>query len=591
MAGGAAFSVGVFLWTQLSMLFYPGWGWASFRVYFYPDQLANFAMLVNGSRGNFASVEPFTETGTNNDPHLYFLVLGAISRFTGISPADVYNLGGVTLQIVFVLILSLGAAALTRRWWAAYLGAVPYLLGTLSFSGGTWSTTMQSHAVLWGPFGSMFALNGASASLAIAASLLTLLLVVATRSGRPRELLIVGVIVGAGIGLLANVDTYSFLSALYFALYGLSAFAMAVKGRWWPAAATVALVVLLFLTGPAISSSVGRLAVLVVGLVPALPGVVTAVVRWRMRVLWPMFALAAVAAPQVVSVLAALHAGSAFLKLREASSANLGVSWEDGLICSLPMVIPLVMIFVAGVHKRRPLWLAYSAGATTAWLLLAKNDVWGANQEPYQLWVDCFALTAFTILPIAIDVALVYLSPRRSQVERPARAWQAVIALLTILTVGVGAASSVDWYRFYKSQEGQTMSLSMPVDSAMKLVASRLTGDELVVTDPCVNSELFKVVTGARVDYYSLGLAWPARRTQIDAVTAALEAGVLKLSELKAAGIGWMVTEGACATNWPTHFSGLLTRKATGRYGSSPSDVVTLWRLETVAGADKNASG
>ena len=582
------FSAGVFIWTQLSMLFYPGWGWSSFRSYYAPDQLANFAMVVNGSRGNFAAVEPFTETGTNNDPHLYFVVLGAISHFAHLAPAEVYNLGGVGLQIIFVICLSLGGAALTQRWWAAYLGALPYLIGTLSFSGGGWYTLMQSHAVLWGPFGSMFALNSASAALAIAGTLFLCMLAVVTRSSNARLLTAVGIVVGAGVGLLANIDTYGFITALFFGLYGLAAYAMAIRRRWWPAALTLGLLVLVFVVGQPIASSVGRLAVLLVGLVPALPGIVMAVSQWRARVVAPLLAATATAAPQIVGVWSALRAGNAFLKMREASSANLGVSWEAGFVCALPVLVALGLILLAGVHRRRPLWIAYPAGAAVAWFLVAKNDLWGANQEPYQLWVDGFALTAFTIVPLVVDVALAYLPSRVARRDGVSPRWRVIVASLLVVTIGVAAASSIDWYRFYRSQENQTISLSTPADLALKAVVSRVDDRELVMPDPCVNPELLKAVTGARVVFYSLGLAWPARVTQINEVTDSIASGGLTHSELWAAGIGWMVTAGACPYDWARQYSGLFTQAATSRYGPSPADSITLWRLRTT-GPGKSA--
>jgi hypothetical protein len=427
----------------------------------------------------------------------------------------------------------------------------------------------------------MFALNGASASLAIAAALFMSLLAVATRYPGRRALLVVALLVGAGIGLLANIDTYSFITASYFALYGLATFALASHGRWWPVALSLLLVVVVFVLGPGFASSAGRLAALVVGLLPAIPGISIAVVRWRKLVIAPLLVAIATAAPQVVGVWTALEAGNPFLKLREASSVNLGVSFEDGVLCAVPLLVPLILILLAGLHRRRPLWIAYATGVSVAWFLVATNDVWGPNQEPYQLWVDGFALTAFSIIPIVLDVGLMYLSPSRRRGEGASRPWRAVIASLLVLSVSVALVSSIDWYRFYRSQENQTMSLSTPPDRSMEIVAKQLDNEQLVMTDPCVDPEVFKAVTGARVDYYSPGLAWPARYKQINRVTESALSGVLRAAWLRAAGIGWLVTDAACPVNWAKEFSRLLTRTATSRYGSRPDQVITLWRLRT----------
>ena len=406
---GSIFSVLVFLSSQVSMLFRAGWSLASFRAYYAPDQLANFAMVVNGAHGNFSSVEPFTETGTMVDPHLYFTLLGFVAHLFAVSPAIVYNVAGIGLQVLFVAGLSFGFVLITRRWWSAYLGALPYFFGTLSsIIVERWWTPLQSHAVLWGTFGVMFALNSQSAALVIAGLLLTLLVVVAKRRFGATTTAATAVLIGAGLGLLANIDTYSFFAALFFASYGLSIYAMCLRERWWPAAISMALLVLLILVGGAFASELGRVTVFGLALVPAMPGLMLAIARWRYLVIAPVLALAAAASPQLIRFVVALHSGDPFLKFREAATVNLGVPWRSGLLCAAPLLIPLILILVGGIHRKNALWIAYSAGSMVAWFLIAKNDLWGANQEPYQLWIGGFALTAFTIIPVVIDVVLTY---------------------------------------------------------------------------------------------------------------------------------------------------------------------------------------
>jgi hypothetical protein len=577
---GILFSIAVFIWTQLSMLSaQTGWSWASFRVFGSGDQLSYLAEVVNGSRGNLAAVEPFTETGTNSDPHLYYQLLGAVSHVAGISPADVWNIAGVSLQVLLVACISLTSVVITRKWWTAYLGALPFLIGTLSFDASGWYTPMQAHAVLWGAFAVMFPLNSESASLAIAGTLFLLFLACAFRPTRSPSLMTIGIVTGAGIGLLANFHTYGFLTAIYIGIYVLASFAIASTRRWWLAVLSVLLIVVLFQVGPSFASQFGQLATLCLGLLPALPGILLAIVRWRVRVVGPLVAAAIAASPQVGGVWLALQSGNAFLKYREASSADLGVSWEQGLLCAAPVLIPLLLILVAGVHRKNSLWIAYASGTMTTWLLLAKNDVWGANQEPYRLWIDCFALTAFTIIPIVANVALDYLSLPKGGTERPHSYTRMAVASLVVIVVATGSISSVDWFRFYKSQEGQTMSFSTPVDQSIKDVALAVTGKELVLTEPCLDSGIVKAVTGVRLATYSYGLAWPTRKKEIDAVN--LATAPLTRALLSSAGIGWIMTDGTCPTHWATEYSNLLRRTATSLYGPNFADVITLWRLRS----------
>lgn len=585
IAAGSLFSVAMYIETQFSMLFTPnGLNWASFRLLGPADQLSYLAEVVNAAHGNFAAVEPFTETGSNSDPHLYYQVLGAISHITGFAPAEVWNVTGVLLQVLLVVCISVASVFITRRWWAACLGVLPFLVGTLSFahqSSGAWYSLMQSHAVLWGAFAVMFPLNSESASLCIAGSLFVVLLATAIRRARPRTMMVIGIVVGAGIGLLASFHTYGFLAAIYVGIYGLAAYAIAVNRRWWPVGLSVVLVVVLFLVGPPFASTFGQLLTVALGLLPALPGVVLAIMRWRARVVAPLVAAIACASPQVLGTLLALRSGNAFLKYREASSLDLGVTWKDGLICAAPLLIPLLLIFVAGIQRKQPLWIAYAAGLVTAWLLLAKNDVWGANQEPYRLWIDVFALAAFTIVPMAVTVTLDYLSPREAVGSQPSPRVRAVVASLVVVVLIVVGISSIDWFRFYKTEEGQTMSLSTLRDRAMESVASVVTGQELILADPCIDPEVLKAVTGARIVDYSPGIAWPAHVGAINAVQATVaNSRVLTPNELRAADIGWVMTDGTCATNWAVEYSKILIPVVASLYGPSAPYAISLWRVD-----------
>ncbi|MCU1490073.1 MAG: hypothetical protein JWM85_1478 [Acidimicrobiaceae bacterium] len=587
---GAIFSMATYLWTQLSMLTYPGWHWASFRIFGSGDQLSYFSEVVNGSKGNLSAVEPYTETGVNSDPHVYYQFLGAISYVTHVTPADVWNIVSVSIQVLLVACIGVAAALVTRRWWAAFFGAIPFLIGTLSFTNLSWYTLMQSHAVLWGAFAVMFPLNSESASLAIAGSLFVLLFAAIRRPASPRVLVALGTLVGAGVGMLANFHTYGFLTALFFGVYGLSFYATVISRRWWLFGVSLLLIVVLFQVGPSVASAEGRLTAMVLGLVPALPGIVVAIGRWRLRAAAPLVAMALTASPQVVETWIQLRDGDQFLKYRESSSIYLGVTWKDGLFCALPLLIPLLAILVAGIHRRQSLWIAYPIGAITAWLLLAKNDVWGTNQEPYRLWIDGFALTAFTIVPIALDVALAYLSVRvlRSP-DRPTRPWIAVFGGLAVITLCVGGISSIDWFRFYKSQEDQTLSLYTPTDNAMRAVTAKITDHRLVLADPCVIGWTLKAVTGVRVETFSPGLAWPSRLPQITAVNTALVQNQMHPAQLRAANVGWLVTDGSCTANWAKRFAPMLRLKARSSYGPSSSDAISLWQIKTGASTQSKA--
>jgi hypothetical protein len=58
---------------------------------------------------------------------------------------------------------------------------------------------------------------------------------------------------------------------------------------------------------------------------------------------------------------------------------------------------------------------------------------------------------------------------------------------------------------------------------------------------------------------------------------------LLVLSELHAANIGWLMTDGSCRANWAKRYSNELVRIAASSYGPKPRDVITLWRFKSPA--------
>lgn len=657
VAIGAVTSVVIFLVTQLSMLTRAGWSLASFRSYSVFDQLANYAIVVNGAHGNFSSVEPFTETGSMIDPHLYFTVLGVVAHLFGFSPVVVYNVAGIGVQVVLVAGLSVGFVAITRRWWAAFFGAAPFVLGTLSaVSGGNWFTSLQSHGVLWGTFGVMFAINSQSAALAIGALLLTMMIVLTRGRHSVNATTTIGVALGVGVGFLANVDTYSFFAVLFFAIFGLSAYAVTLERGWGPVAISLALLLWVLVVGDTLASALGRVAIFAVALLPALPGVTLAIRRWRFRVLAPLVAIAVSASPQLIRFAFAIKSGDPFLKYRQVATADLSVPWRQGLFCALPLLLPLIFVLLAGLYRKNSLWLAYSATSLTAWFLLAENNLWGANQEPYQLWIASYALVSFTIVPVVIDVAVTcrrpeldgerllggrwwnaLLQPRwiayytlsiviwfvverrdlwgtsyawyrswldglilavvtvvpllvDSVVFRASRSrwrhgasgrWRVALATLLMASIGVGELSAIDWYHFYLSAENQSFTFTTSEDTAMLRVSSQVSNHELVLTDRCVNPEFLKAVTGDRVAFFSLGLAWPTQYDAISDAVSSVQSYSTTLTVVRQAGIGWLVTTAACHDHWTKSFSESLVPIATSRFGRASRGALTLWAIRT----------
>jgi hypothetical protein len=654
---GALFSVVVFVASQVSMLFRGGAGLSGFRNYFSPDQLANLAVVVNGAHGNSASVEPFTETGSMVDPHLYLSLLGRVAHWFGFAPLSVYNVAGIGLQILLVVGLSFGFAMITHRSWTAYFGALPYFFGTLgSALTGNWFTSLPSMAIVWGPFGEMFALNSQSAGLAIGALLLTLLLVVTKMRCGARTTAVIATVLGAGLGLLANIDTYSFFAALFFVAYGVAIYALYLGRQRGPVVASATLFILLFVLGGPFASTFGRVTVFALALLPALPGIWLLVIRWRSRCIAPLLAFIVVASPQLLTYVWAIHSGDPFLKFRSVSSAGLDITLVGGLASAAPLLLPLFLILLGGIHRKNAVWIAYSGGSMIAWFLISQNNLWGANQEPYQLWDIGFALIAFTIIPLIIDVALAYRStgnspselhvtpwsritvkpkwiafgagsvivwtliahrilfepqsgslrfvifglaliaftaapivvdlllfrdpvPLSSEKVNSTDRWRTAISSLLMVSIGIAGISTSDWYHFYYAQSGATFSLSSPEYVALSRLSPDVTNHELVLTNLCINPAIYKDVTGERVAYYSVGLAGPSRVNAINKIINPKTPSVFTPSELKEAGIGWLVASNTCKNDWKKNFPQLPALVARRHFGISSQFVATLWKF------------
>ncbi|TWX40279.1 DUF2339 domain-containing protein [Frigoribacterium sp. ACAM 257] len=576
------------LWLQAGMLLTrPDFAWSSFRDYFPYDQLSYMSMVVNTAEGKSDALEPFTETGVNNYPHLWYVALGHISRLTGLDPLQAWAVSGLAVQLVFVAVLALTLVLLTRRLWAGLLAPLPFVVGTFSsFSGSPdgWFQKLDAHAVLWGAFGTLFTINGETVSLCLGGTALLLLLVAWTHVRATGARVALSVVAAGMIGLMANIQTYSFLVTIYLVAFVLAAYWLVVIGRRLLWLVSGAGVVAVFVFGPGIADSAGPLVTLMFGLLPALPGLVVALVRSRgLLAVYGVVALAA-AAPQLSATLGGVASGDPFLTYRVASSANLGVDWH-GVVGSAALWLPLLGIAAAGVARRRPFWVAYPVGVLAAWFLASSNDIWGANQEPYRFWLDTFVLVCMTILPVGAIVLrdLLVDGPALGPVVR-----RTVGAVVTVC-VGLAALSAVDFVRFAQDDEyHQLIDYNTTRDQAMTAATRSIedtaggSGDAtgLLVGDPCIEPMQLKIAAGVPVVNYNLGMAWPEDRASIDQVSADRTAGVLDLEHLREANVRWVLTDSACTVNWESAYGAQLERVDSADFElPGITGTITLWRV------------
>jgi hypothetical protein len=580
-----AVAVVLFLVTQVGMLVHRAPSVVTtFRDYFVYDQLSYLSMVVNFARGDFASVEPFTETGRNTYPHLYYVVLGAFGHLTGLGPVTAWNIVGTVIQAALVAAIAIACIRVSGRAWTGLLGFAPLMLGTFAWTEGpgTWFWQMSSHAVLWGPFGVLFTLNGEAAALSVAGIAFLAALVPTLRGSSRRSRFVTLVLVGVVVGGLLNVHVYAFLATVFLSFYVVAAYAVLERPRRRLLLLSAVLVPVSLALAVVVAGTVGPLPAFVVGLVPTVPGLLATIGRTRGLALVPMGAALLATMPQIVTTVLASAAGDPFLSYRVASSKDLGVDLPLGPLAGAALLLPLILILVAGIRARRTIWIAYASGSMLAWAMTSTNDLWRANQEPYRLWIDSFLLIAVTIVPVLLDVAVRTLrSGQEDDLDRPApRRTRAIVAAAAVAVVAVGAASAVDWARFFIAGRsvGQ-ITFQEPVDRAIRDVTAGAT-EGAVVAGPCLDPQIVKIDSGRSVAHYNLGMAWPQDKGAVDAAREALTSGRVDAQATEAAGIRWYVALSQCGDGVAPEDVPGLVEVAREVYDPSTGAAAVLYRID-----------
>lgn len=600
---GAAAAVGAavlaHLWLQAGMML----GWAGFntsyvRNYFWSDQLAYLGIAATVADGGSASVEPYTTTGSIYYPRAYYVLLGLLARLTDTSPATMWLVCGLLVQALLVAAVGVTAVLLSRRWWAGLVAFVPFVLGTGSrLLNGGWSTQLDSHAVLWGPSGVLFTLNGETVALSVGVCAVLVLVLVAAGRIRGRAAWVAAVLACLAAGATANVQTYGFLTTVFVLAAGTAAVGLVRSRSWRPAALSAALVVVVFLVGPRVADAVSPLATLVLGLLPAAPGVLLLLRETRWRGLWCAAALVVGAAPQVVATAAGVVSGDDFLVYRESSSKNLGVPAGSGLWAAMAVIPVLLLVVALGIRHRRVLWIAVPSALGAVWLLLAANDHWGANQEPYRLWLDTYVMAAAVLVPVATwafaEVLLpragdargpVDLEPAEPRPRDPVRPERWVVAGLVAASLAVSAVWSADFPLFRSGVDsGRYLAITSPGYLAAAELADETDGS-IVLTDACVDPVVFKPVWGGPVAYYNPGLAWPGDKEAVDAGLEARRAPDAFDQELvTGGGIGWLLVNADCELDLTQVADADLVDSREFSDDGVTRQTLELWRLEGAA--------
>ncbi len=511
-----------------------------FRAYFSNDQLSYAAIAVNSSQSIGSTTEPLTGTGVSFYPSAWYHFLGLVSNITGIPVSLLWQVLGLATIGIAIAILGLIAYKISRLWFAPVLPGLAIFTGTLStLIHDYWFTSLGTHAVIWGPFGTLFTLNAESIGLMGGAVALALILwqqLVQTRNNT--KIFIAAII----IGLLANIQTYAFLTAVSFtaAFISLSALITSKSTRRTVLAITTVGLVLLF--GNGIAELVGPLPLfgllLLITVIAAYP-----LIKSNLKTTLSLIVVVGIAAsPQVIRTLLGIASQDEFLAYRQESTIDLGVPLLSAAIAAMPLILfAIYILLVSRAMPRRSKNVIYSFFAATVIgsLIMSTNDLWGFNQEPYRFWLQ-YSIIAGFLISLLLAYALSF-----------QQKWTAAAVL--VLASLFWLISLADFAGFFSYAREQGV---LPTQDSRAIAIQELTKEiprdssRLILSSKCMDPQLLKLISPKPVAYFNYGLAWPDNREEVRNLTQPDRMTGSTLIGLKAAHVGYVITDSNCENDW-----------------------------------------
>ena len=553
-------------WILTGPLLHQNW-WRGFRGYFANDQLSYAAIAVNAAKGNFSAVEPLTETGTSFYPSAWYLLLGILSNLTNQPVYRTWTLGGLTVIAMTMAFMGWLAYRFSGYALAPLLPAGALALGTLSsWTSGTWFTPLTSHAVVWGPFGTFFTLNAEAVGLAILVVAGGLLVGTVTNNLKPVTLLGAAVL----LGVLANVQTYTFFTGVSFAVGFAASIAITRYPSHLRAAASIVFLLVVLAVGPWLVSWIGPIPLFGLVLLSGVPAVWPLIKHHIRQSLFVVSIFLIAASPQVVRTALGIINGDEFLGYRQTSTLDLGVPISTALISVLPLA--LIATFNAIVILRAPhspersacgaLMVSLGVGA----VVMASNDRWGFEQEPYRFWLQYSILTA-----LLLSVITAWSIRNRLLLSPTWKSTTAVVGLIAIIIWMLSLADVRGFFMFASQQgiiaiedeRGQTLRQVLPKDAG------------LILSSRCLDPQILKLISGAPVVAFNRGLAWPDKRGEIDELLGPERTGESDLQILNTIGVTHIVTNSTCADDWQITDPRIQPVNVV----TDNSGVVTVWRV------------
>lgn len=545
--------------------------WRGMRNVFPLDPLSYAAIATNVTQGHWALTEPFTLTGVSHYPSGWYLLIGAIAKVTMLPVYVVWTFLGVAIVSASVLTVGWTAKRITTRWWAPMVPAAALLTGTFStLVVGNWYSPLGEHAVLWGPFVSLYVLNAEAAGISIAVAALSLLVSTAHDSSRtnPRRNTMVAALL---IGLLANIHTYSFFTATALAATFIAVRHLITHPNRRTTALTIALPALVIAFGHLIASTIGPLPLFVLLMASLAPALIPAAGGQLKTAVIAAIVFVVAASPQVVWTAIGIASEDPFLLYRQESTRNLGILHAPTLAAAVIWLLVFATIATAIRAKRQPTLAALTIAIAAAWMVLPLNDLWGFNQEPYRFWLQ-LSMIGGLLLAIPFSWALA----NRHQFS--ARQQTSVTVLATIAAL-LWAVSLTDARGFaaYANEQG-VIDLETPRAEAIRALTASTSG--LLATSECLSPRELKLIAKGPVAEYNLGLAWPADEPAFRIFDDVERRAGEDPTALQAAKVQYVITDSACATDWQFPNDQRVVPAAMRNYVQDGAEqTLTLWRV------------
>lgn len=550
----------------------PSGSWLSaFRGYFSYDQLSYAAIASTAAAGTSGLPEPFTETGRSYYPSLWYRVLGWLSAFTGWPVPTVWTVAGFLVIAMSVAAVGWVGYRVSRLPWAPALVGPALAVGTLSvLVHDNWYLPLESHAVLWGPFGALYVLNAEVVALALVGVALALIARITIGPAPTTRWTVASLSVAAVLlGITANIQTYAFFVGTGVAFGWLGAYGLLRSRSRGLAVATAIIVATTLALGSVAAGLVGALPVYGLFLAGTLPGVLWLSRRHARVLVLPAVLFVTAALPQALTVISGVLADDAFLSYRQDASALLGVPLWAAVLAALPVLAIGTFTLVVALRARAVPVLAALAGLAYSGAMLTFNGLWGFGQEPYRMFIDSMA-ASLLLLSVLVAWAIANAHAEGWTVAARTSAGLAV-ALVGLSLLDVGA------YRAYVRDSGMIRFDTARADALSALSAQT---DGLISSGPCIDPQELKIISRKPVAWYNLGIAWPEDKAGIDGVVDSWRAGVFDADKLRAAGVRYLLTDSSCSTQWPVDSAmGFVETSSLDYADDSGSGTISLWRI------------